>query len=390
MRVNLDKALVRWQERGFIDGDTATAIRSFESAKHKPFFAWAAYILGGFAITIGIIALVAANWSAIPATAKLVAHFSLSLAVGLALIVVQARSHRVATELLSLIAFGLTLSLIALIGQVYQIQSPLWAGLTTWLVLGSPIVLVFARGMFVIAVWLLAMQVAAGSLVEPLAEWLGDQQWIGPHWLAVAVAIYGAYLSGLLAVGGIIPSRPQTATMKRVIIGISLALIIVAASASQFIWYIGTERAVEFGSLPARLLCAIWLVGVGAAAWSVVRHSMDVKQRRILAFVLASCVAVGVVPYLFAPVEFRVAAVVLVIGLWAVIGWAGVVSGMVWVGRLAIGLIALRLLIVYAEVFGTLIQTGLGLIVSGVVVVATTFAAVRAQARLGRGRRTPA
>lgn len=385
MRVNLDKALDRWRERGIIDEDAATAIRTFETGQRKPFFAWAAYILGGFAITIGIVALVAANWSAIPATAKLVAHFSLSLAVGIALIAVQARSFRVATELLSLIGFGLTLSLIALIGQIYQIQSPLWVGLTTWLVLGSPIILVFARGAFVIAIWLLALQVAVGSLGEPLADWLSDQQWIGPHWPAIAVAIYGTYLAGLLAVGGIIPGRPETATMKRLIIGISLVLIVLAASASQFIWYVGAERTSEMGSLPARLLSSVWLAGVGAAAWATVRRAMDANQRRTLAIVMASCIAIGVVPYLFAPVEFRVAAVVLQIGLWAVIGWAGVVSGMVWVGRLAIGLIALRLLIVYAEVFGTLIQTGLGLIVSGLVVVATTFVAVRAQARLARG-----
>jgi len=382
MRINLDKALDRWLQAGMIDRDAAEAIRAFERTHYKPFFARYAYILGGFSIVVGIVALVAANWRFIPDYLKLAGHFGASGLIAAALYWMAERKRGIAVEVLALISFGLVLTLIALIGQIYQIQSPLWVGLTSWMVLGSAIVLVFARSSFAMIVWLLALTVTVGALCEPVVEWLGNQAWVGDRGIPIMVALLGSYPAALFVGATLVPEGGQTRALTTTAMGFSLALIIMAASVTQIGWYDSADDIDDIGPFAARSLSCVWLALVAVMVLLIARRNRTREKFQALVAVVLTCLVAGLAPYLFAPVEFRPVAAILNIGLWAVVGWAGLVYGVLWVARLAIGLIALRILIVYFEVFGTLAQTGLGLIFSGIFVIAVTYGAVRLQNRL--------
>jgi hypothetical protein len=73
-------------------------------------------------------------------------------------------------------------------------------------------------------------------------------------------------------------------------------------------------------------------------------------------------------------------------GYWAFIGWIALLNGMPKLLNLAVIVIALRLLIVYVEVFGSLLQTGFGLIISGVVLIALVGATRKVMTALPRRR----
>ena len=66
------------------------------------------------------------------------------------------------------------------------------------------------------------------------------------------------------------------------------------------------------------------------------------------------------------------------------IGWTGLRLGYRGLLNTAIVIIALRLVIVYIEVFGNLLSTGVGLIASGVLLIALVWGTRRLIHRLGQ------
>lgn len=383
MRVNLIKGLGRWQAAGLIDAETAEAIRGHEQAIHRPFLANAAYLLGGFAMLLGIVALVAANWDAIPASFKLSAHFAVNLAVGAALFVAAARGRAMASEVLTLISFGLVLTLIALIGQVYQLQSPLWAGLCLWMLLASPLVLLFARSRFVLCIWLAALTVTLATTSEPLFDSFERFPLTASQPSSWLVALYGAIPLLFIAMAGAGYPAKEGATLPPLLLAYGLATLLWSASVAQMGWYGDSANLLDdFGPMPVRLAVCLWLAVMAAAVLAWMRTRLSPEGFRALAVLAAACILLGSVPFIFLHLESRPASAALFIVLWAIAGWAGVTSGWVWAGRIAVAVIMLRLLIVYFELFGSLARTGVGLLFSGLVVIALTYAGVRLQKRL--------
>lgn len=382
MRINLDKALKRWTEAGLVDEATAQAIATYERDNRRPFFARAAYLLGAFAVVLGIVALVAANWADISPSIKLSVHFAANIGISGLLLLLAAKRLTVATEVLAFVAFGLVLTLIALIGQIYQIQSPLWVGLTSWMLLASPLILVFARSGLVLASWLTALTLTLVLTSDPITDWLDSTPFFGDHVLAWLAAIYGALPLVIIAVTHGLPVSGGVGQIRRVLFAYGLLMLAVLASGSQMGWYDVSHMAHETGPLAGRLWAAIWLAGLGCSVLVLIRRSWDADRFRALAVFIAGTVAFLIVPMLFIEVELRPLAAISTIALWSLIGWAGVKAGYFWVGRLAVAIIALRLLIVYFELFGGLARTGGGLVFSGLVVIGMTYAGVQVQKRL--------
>ena len=128
----------RWQAAGLIDGDLAARIVAWEAAHRRPVFLWAVAGMGALALSLGIMAIVGANWDDIPAWLKLAVDLGLNAACTVVVFVSWRRDWPWRRELAALLLFGLVLSGIALIGQVYQLQSAPWRALTLWLVLATP------------------------------------------------------------------------------------------------------------------------------------------------------------------------------------------------------------------------------------------------------------
>ena len=67
----LQGKLADWRREGIIDAAQADRITAFEAARGRPRLVVALAVLGAFTIGVGIIAIVAANWDAIPVTLRL-------------------------------------------------------------------------------------------------------------------------------------------------------------------------------------------------------------------------------------------------------------------------------------------------------------------------------
>jgi len=90
------------------------------------------------AIGLGVLAMVATNWAEIPTWAKLAADLLLIGLCSAFVFVAWQRERAWPREIGALLMFGLVLGSIALIGQVYQLQSDPWQALVTWLALYTP------------------------------------------------------------------------------------------------------------------------------------------------------------------------------------------------------------------------------------------------------------
>ncbi|HTU62454.1 MAG TPA: DUF2157 domain-containing protein, partial [Polyangiales bacterium] len=130
--MNLDQKLRRWREAGLIDEATGARIAEFEHAQRRPIGMYTLVGLGASTIGLGLVSLVAANWEVIPAALKLAVDFMLGIGLALSIELAVSRGWRLAREALITVFYGYTLASLALVGQIYQLDSPTYQALTVW------------------------------------------------------------------------------------------------------------------------------------------------------------------------------------------------------------------------------------------------------------------
>jgi len=92
----------------------------------------------------------------------------------------------------------------------------------------------------------------------------------------------------------------------------------------------------------------------------------------------------GFMPFLTPHPRWPVVGAGLFMAYWAMIGWTGLRLGYRGLLNTAVVIIALRLVIVYIELFGDLLSTGVGLIASGILLIALVWGARRLIRKLGQ------
>jgi hypothetical protein len=350
---SLDRSLERWQAAGLIDADTARAIGAYEASHARPLAQWAIAGLGLLALALGIALEIAANWDLISAPVKLGGHLFLTALAAFAVWQGQTRNRPWQTEGALFLLCALVLAGIALQGQVYQLSAPMWQALAFWALLCVPAQLLAGStrltgvGLGLMLGWL------AGSLIS------NDLGLPPPLKSGSALAMpFLILLGSLVARGG----QAFAASLR----DIAIAYLLGLASLAHFAWatsITGHEVQEAFKALPipliAATLCVIMLVRAGEA-------------RVLLTVVLATFAATALAA--FTPHgegwQWRLFGALVYTGMWGTIGQAALAKGWRQLFGLSIGMIALRLFIIYFELFGSLATTGLGLILSGALVLA--------------------
>lgn len=149
------RKLEHWQQSGLLSPDQVAAILAFE-AEHPQQSNWWLYsfmILGTAIIGLGIISLIAANWANIPDSIKLGADFALlaTLAGGIYWQYPN-RRNGVWFEVLLVGFMLLCLASIGLIAQIYHISGKWYHALLFWSAITSLLSL-FARNLFTRFFW---------------------------------------------------------------------------------------------------------------------------------------------------------------------------------------------------------------------------------------------
>jgi uncharacterized membrane protein len=375
--------LKAWESAGLIDSETATRIRAWEAEHARPLALWAVFGIAALAIGLGILSVVAANWDEIPGVVRLALHFALMAGIagylwlkGDQLAGRQPWLHEAILFVLGML--GLTF--LGHVGQVYQTSSPLWQPLALWLALFAPVLLLrgsswLAAAMIVVALvftgWnyasstsghygdefgetmqviRMSLAVNAAVLLAGLGAWLRGRSareafWIRLEQLALT---YGVGLASLVITASAFERLPDSEDAGRIFLGLAIGALMGSISA-MLVWRARDERS-----------------GL-AKAWVLLGASLSV----LLAFVLS---------------DSQTAAGVLFMALWAGIAAAALHAGWRGVFQAAVGVIAVRLIVLSFELAGDLLTSGVGLIISGLLILGVAFAAVRVSKRFAPDR----
>ncbi|MCW5882708.1 MAG: DUF2157 domain-containing protein [Anaerolineae bacterium] len=367
-----NRYLNRWHAAGLIDDAAVARITSWERAQARPVWLWALAGLGAFAVGMGVLAVIAANWERIPGGLKIAASLTLDGALALGVFVAWQRGWDKTREILALLLFGLVLGSIALISQVYQLDGEAWQAMLIWIAVCTPFLALVTRTQVLGIAWAIAATAVYLTAVERLDHVLTRLL----HGDAVILLVWVPGLV-LLACG---VARSWQATGRRqgyAIVACGLLALLVGASVPQFIVFrprqeAGTLVAVAASLLTAGLLWREWRRGVeGAhALMLIVLAGLAAWLATMLIWKLAGATgttfwsrrSADALPYL--------AAALVSIAFWATVSWLALHAGRRVLFSLSFGVIVVRVFIIYWEEFGGLLNTGLGLIGGGLLCLA--------------------
>ncbi len=348
--MDLERGLRDWVAAGLIDETVADFIRAHERRSSTPWGRWAVIALGLLAVALGMALLVAANWWDIPDTLKITVQLALGIAASMAIWRADRHEWTWTREGALFLLGALTLGGIALQMQVFQLTGQKWQALWFWLALMSPAFMLLARSRLnayafaLVAGWA-ALALGTGD-VSRLARGIA---------LAVPAMIIG--LSALRE--GIFARGLREAGLAQLLGGASFAHVAWSVS-------LDTHEIAE-----VRMPLAIGAV-LSAAALSILHLRRDEAAAVVLPTCGAAIVAVVLALGFSHHGEWpsRMMGALIYAAMWGVTGWAAFRAGWTALFGVAVAALALRLFIVYFEVFASLALTGVGLIGAGMLLIA--------------------
>lgn len=366
----LERALKRWQEAGLMDAAQAERIARFERERGRPTLMYAVGALAGLSVAIGLISIVAANWDEIPGWAKLAVDVACVVAVSWLVMRADRRGPLWLREAGIFVLYGLALASVALIGQVYQLGGDAALALAAWSAL-TLVLMAEARSAQLALAWLLGLQVTFFVWLARLAE---------EHSALEGLMVAALYWPPLICLGAgssvwLTRERPEHARVARALGWIELAL---AGSLGTLAFY---ERPEPDG----RLL--MWLgVGISAAATAgLVLTRPRTRAGAASGWLLLAAFAAAHFGLLLPHDDLPIVAALAFIGLWWGAALAAHRAGARVALHVATAAIGLRLIIVYFEVFGSLLDTGLALLSGGVLTLAVMWFWAKQRRELDRG-----
>lgn len=370
--------LKRWKEAGLLDQAAVNRILAYEKSRGGLKVANAMYGVGALAILLGIAAIIGVNWDQIPTFVKLGTHTLVNAGVVAAIFYLLKQNKKpVLIDLLLAVLAGLTLTFIALVGQIYQSQEPTWKALTLWLVLVSPFFFALVRSRHLVSLWILAFFFTYGMFLFDKDDGFGP---------LTSVLLISLLPFAMIAVG-------QSGILRRLrehwAISISYAgfiLAIALASLMQVGWrsVVHGLYVTNFDASRHLIEWKAYLITLAAAVGIIVARRMKwlVTMPSAVDLFLPVSVIVAFLPVLVPHGDWAVVGAGVVMVYWVFCGWMAAVAGYPRGLDIATVFIAIRLVVVYVEVFGSLLQTGVGLIVSGVLLIGLVVVTRRIMARL--------
>ena len=337
--MNLEKKLADWQKQKFLTAKEAEKILSYERHKKANEFSYIMLGLGSFFIGVGLIALIAANWENISAGIKLGSAGLLLVLCACGIYICHLKGKTLLQEILLLLYALLILATIGLVAQIFQLQPEGLKAFVFWSLLCIPL-LPLSSAQPLSWVWI-------PTFLISVCEQLGRQTWY-QSWqnyisdnFAAGEGLFVLFLLTLIYAA--IPQRLKGQAWYKslqtwLIIGISMIAIYLDVFQGYY------DAAAEEAGLSSAGIFALMLIALAA-----INHWQKQSQQTAL-LILAT---IGLVAQIFqlqpeglkAFVAYRLAKPRLI--------------------NLAAGLIALRVLLGYFELFETLSLTGWGFILSG-------------------------
>ncbi len=353
--MSLDRDLDDWQAAGLISAEQARAIRAYEGETRRPYATWAVIGVGLLALALGLVLIVAANWDRIPASLKLGVHFAVTAVAAIAVWDGVVRQRRWQAEGALFLLGALVLSGLALQGQVYQLIAPIWQMLGWWVLLMTPAILLLGRTR------LLAKTLGLMLLWLALTFPMDDHG----AWQQQAIGLAAAYPFLLLALSLNYDARPAFQASLR---ELGLGALLVGASLTHLVWASSiSQRQVQD---------ALDMLPIPLAAAAILLFLLSRKpkggERAVLSTAVVTAFISGAMPLVTLHGEgwhWRFFGALVFAAMWGAVAQAAYAAGWRLLFGLCMGALAVRLFIIYFELFGSLAMTGAGLIVAGVLII---------------------
>lgn len=372
----LEQKLAKWVAADLIDAKTADEIRAHEHARGRPVLLWAIAALGLLAVALGIILMISANWDRIPAFVKLGAHFAMLLAAALTCWRANISGRRWESEAALFIFSALTLGGIALQSQVYQLVGPSWQALLVWMALAGPAMLLGGRTRLIGITFSLGLIVAMTAMATSIR---GDTPTI---LLSQGLAMASPVILVLLSFLRKQLSTAMCLTMRET----GFNIILLGASLAHFAWADAISSSQALDMLLRLTPVALAVAGALWLAWRSDALPKSLLLPMLLGPFAALFLTVGI-PHADGSLS-RFIGVAVYGAMWAAIAWGAARSASSVLFAIAIGAIAVRIFIIYLELFGSLAQTGVMLFAGGLLLVALAWGwrALVRTARMGKAK----
>ena len=373
--MNLSKKLNAWHNAGLIDLTTVGKINQYEQDKSKPIVLWAIASLGAFSIVIGLISVVAANWLFIPDALKLSTDLFICFVISLILYKTFLSSKNNSASLwkvdvMVIIYYGFTLASMALIGQTYQQGGSIATLFLVWSIVTIPLVLL-GRGQFLAGLWFFG---SATTYILNVESIYGDIRLLtASKFIATSISV-SAYLLGPLffilvsRVPCLVKLRPMLANeFSR----FSWVAILVFGMLCQFLWY---EVFVYDFQSEALCIVGICFIATFITVSFIPRlYPEDPSTTHLAMRVVLTTVFILGASALWHSEKLALIGALSNIVYLCILAWAALIIRSSALFNTITALICIRILAIYFEVFGSMLETGIGLVLGGSLTLAVAM-----------------
>lgn len=368
--MGLKHKLKKWTKAELMDSTQAEAILKYErQGIGTKYFRG----LVGLALLIifgGLAMVIASNWTEIPGSIKLTIHFLLNTAAAYAIWQGKLRDHYWLREGASFIFAALNLTLIVLIGQVFQLNGTVESASLLWLLISSPFLFIFGESRMIAILWLVGFLTTTALNLEDLIAGL-DISMAAKNSLFLC---FSSLVPSLLLLSAMCPKfkdlRPE---WQHSYLVTGTSLFIIGGLFASFAWY-GDSDDLRREFAEYYLLPTVLFAGWAALLYGLGRVMTSSTYKTLCRFAAFACLSglIAVLPFrpevdTFATVHFVLFA--------ALIGYFAIPLSLHGLVTISILLVTLRLFAFYVELTGPMFAMGIGMIVTGIILlVALRFA----------------
>jgi len=370
------KKLQEWVAAGVISPDQAESIHAYEEVRKQGKFGRAMVGLSLLAILIGVLSIIASNWSEIPGLVKIGAHVTLNIGVGFFSLWAAQRGHDLLREGAALAFFGLSFTLIILVGQVFQMGGKPEDAVILWMLITLPFFLLMGRGYMTAVPWMIGFLALVFFVIYGKIPGFSMD-----YKIFFILAIAGLLPLALIGCGICQLFKQLRPALCDVSLKTGLLASAVMTSMSLQFWQVSSHTKEDIFLVSSLIVLGSGIAGILAHAAFHRFYKNDPVLKHGALFAVVSLISFSL-PFMLHFLGHQILSAIAFIGYWIFIGWIAQDMHKMRLVSLAIAVIAIRIFVLYIELFGTLMDTGFGLICGGIVMLVLLYGARRLNTRM--------
>ncbi len=352
--MNLEKKLNEWKTNNLLTKDQTDSILEYENKNsNSKLGIYTIVTLGCIVLGLGIIALIASNWESIPDFLKLISDFLILLLLGFFIYLMYDTLNTKLKDSLIVVFILFILASIGLISQIYNTGGEIYQAFLLWSIITLPIIL-FSESIFPSQFWILSTFFVLNSYLE---IFLRDQN------INLIIAINILCIPNIFLLLGLILSYFRSNNLRKF-------------SKSFYFWgfflFINSTISVNFLSNdPEKLTYKFNLIYCFYSIISIILFILVYQiNKKLATLYLAFIILYYINFYIHLGTEnTKFINASLFISLWFFISFIFLNLKFNKLFEFSIIIIGLRFLLIYFEIFSSLLLTGIGLIFSGIFII---------------------